>query len=53
MFPHFIGAAATFNPALITQQGRITAKDMRSVGIPWNFSPTLEVAGTPLWSRSL
>jgi len=33
--------------------GEITAKDTRAAGIPWVFSPNVEVAAQALWSRSL
>ena len=32
-------------------EGRITATEMRSVGIPWNFSPIMDIGRQPLWSR--
>ena len=51
LFPQQIGLAATWNPNLATQFGEITAYEMRASGIPWNFSPVLDVARQPLWSR--
>jgi beta-glucosidase len=51
MFPQQLAQAATFNPALSKKAGEITAYETRSVGIPWNFSPVLDVARNPLWSR--
>jgi beta-glucosidase len=51
MFPQQLAQAATFNPELSKKAGEITAYETRSVGIPWNFSPVLDVARNPLWSR--
>lgn len=51
LFPQEIGLAATWNPTLANQFGHITAYETRASGIPWNFSPVLDVARQPLWSR--
>lgn len=51
LFPQEIGMAATFNTGLITQAGTISAYETRASYIPWNFSPVLDVAKTPLWPR--
>ena len=51
MFPQQIGQAATWNPDLITQAAEITAYEVRASGIPWNFSPVLDLGRQPLWSR--
>lgn len=51
LFPQEIGLAATWNRNLAKQFGDITAYEMRASGIPWNFSPVLDVARQPLWSR--
>ncbi|PHX92481.1 MAG: beta-glucosidase [Flavobacteriales bacterium] len=51
MFPQQIGQAATWNPDLITQASEITAYEVRASGIPWNFSPVLDLGRQPLWSR--
>jgi beta-glucosidase len=51
LFPHHIGAAASFNPSLWSQEAQITAKDTRAVGIPWMFSPVLGIAQHPAWPR--
>jgi beta-glucosidase len=50
-FPQQIGQAATWNPDLITQAAEITAYEVRASGIPWNFSPVLDLGRQPLWSR--
>ncbi len=51
LFPHQLAQAATFNPELTRQTAEITAYETRAAGIPWNFSPVLDVARNPLWSR--
>lgn len=51
MFPQQIGQAATWNPDLIVRAAEITALECRLSGIPWNFSPVLDLGRQPLWSR--
>lgn len=51
LFPQEIGLAATWNRELAKRFAEITAYEMRASGIPWNFSPVLDVARQPLWSR--
>ncbi len=51
LFPQQIGQAATWNPALVKKVYEITAYETRASGIPWNFSPVLDLGRQPLWSR--
>ena len=51
LFPQQLGQAATWNPDLVQKGAAITAYETRASGIPWNFSPVLDVARQPLWSR--
>ncbi|KAK3813347.1 MAG: glycoside hydrolase superfamily [Benniella sp.] len=51
LFPQQIGVAATFNRTKAYEAGRITAKDTRAAGIPWVFTPILDVAVHKLWPR--
>jgi beta-glucosidase len=51
LFPQQIGQAATWNPDLILKGAEITALECRISGIPWNFSPVLDLGRQPLWSR--
>jgi len=51
LFPQEIGLAATWNPSLAKDFGKVTAYEMRASGIHWNFSPVLDLARQPLWSR--
>ena len=52
LFPQEIGLAATWNPGLAKSFGEITAYETRASGIPWNFSPVLDLGRQPLWSRT-
>jgi beta-glucosidase len=52
LFPQEIGLAATWNPELAKTFGEITAYETRASGIPWNFSPVLDLGRQPLWSRT-
>lgn len=52
LFPQEIGLAATWNPNLAKEFGEITAYETRASGIPWNFSPVLDLGRQPLWSRT-
>lgn len=51
LFPQEIGLAATWNPQLAEQFGEVVAYETRASGIPWNFSPVLDLGRAPLWSR--
>lgn len=51
IFPQQINLAATFNPALAREAGRIAARDSRAAGVPWLFAPILGLATQPLWPR--
>ncbi len=51
LFPQPLGQAATWNPNLVEQGAAITAYETRASGIPWNFSPVLDLGRQPLWSR--
>ncbi len=51
LFPQEIGMGATWNPALMEKAAEITAMETRAVGIPWSFSPVLDVGRQPLWPR--
>ncbi|HEV8631745.1 MAG TPA: glycoside hydrolase family 3 N-terminal domain-containing protein, partial [Thermoanaerobaculia bacterium] len=51
LFPQPLGMAATWNPELMLAGSRITAAETRAAGIPWNFSPVLDIGRQPLWPR--
>ncbi len=51
LYPQEIGMAATWNPALMQRLAEITAVETRAAGIPWTFSPVLDIGRQPLWPR--
>ena len=51
LFPQEIGMAATWNPELMQRAAEITAIETRAAGIPWSFSPVLDLGRSPLWAR--
>ncbi len=51
LFPQEIGMAATWNPALMQRGAEISAAETRAAGIPWTFSPVLDLGRQPLWPR--
>lgn len=51
LFPQQIGLAATWDTSLVRRVFTASAYETRAGGTPWNFSPVLDVARQPLWSR--
>ncbi|MFZ0064477.1 MAG: glycoside hydrolase family 3 N-terminal domain-containing protein [Pyrinomonadaceae bacterium] len=51
LFPQEIGMAATWNPELMKRGSEIAAMETRAAGIPWTFSPVLDLGRNPLWPR--
>src|SRR5215471_20044682 len=51
LFPQEIGMAATWNPELMKRAAEIAAMETRASGIPWSFSPVLDIGRQPLWPR--
>ncbi|HEX3253381.1 MAG TPA: glycoside hydrolase family 3 N-terminal domain-containing protein [Pyrinomonadaceae bacterium] len=51
LFPQEIGMAATWNPELMKRAAEIAAIETRAAGIPWSFSPVLDLGRSPLWPR--
>lgn len=51
LFPQEIGLAASWNKELAQQFGEVVSYETRASGIPWNFSPVLDLGRQPLWSR--
>src|SRR6185503_3507838 len=51
LFPQPLAMAASWNPELLLAGSRIAAAETRAAGIPWNFSPVLDVGRQPLWPR--
>ena len=51
LFPQEIGLAATWNLSHARKMAEITAYETRASGVPWNFSPVLDLGRKPIWSR--
>src|SRR5258708_3594437 len=51
LFPQEIGMAATWNPELMKRASEMTAIETRAAGIPWSFSPVLDIGRQPVWPR--
>ena len=50
-FPQQIGQAASWNRELVRRGAEITAYETRASGIPWNFSPVLDLGRDPRFPR--
>lgn len=50
-FPQQIAMAATWNRELVRRGAEITAYETRASGIPWNFSPVLDLGRDPRFPR--
>ena len=51
MWPSTLGLAASFDPALMEQFGKIASKEYRALGIATALSPQIDLATEPRWSR--
>ncbi len=51
LFPQEIGQAATWNRQLVHDGAVITAYEARAAGVPWTFSPALDLGTNALWPR--
>src|SRR5207247_8829521 len=51
LFPQPLGMAATWNPQLMLDATRVSAAETRAAGIPWTFSPVVDIGRQPLWPR--
>ncbi len=51
MWPGSLGLAATFDPALVKEFGRIASIEYRALGITTALSPQIDVGTEPRWSR--
>ncbi len=51
IFPQEIAQAATWNRDLINKVGVVSAYEGRAAGVPWTFSPVLDLGVNPLWPR--
>lgn len=51
LFPQQLGQAATWNIDIAQACGEVTAYETRASGIPWSFSPVLDIGRDPRWPR--
>ena len=51
MWPSSLGMAATFEPSLVEEFGRIASVEYRALGIATALSPQIDLATEPRWSR--
>jgi beta-glucosidase len=51
LHPQEIGMAATWNPELMRRLAEVNGMETRAAGIPWTFSPVLDLGRQPLWPR--
>ncbi len=51
LFPQELCLAATWDPYYGEKLGSVTAYEVRASAQSWNFSPVLDIARQPLWSR--
>jgi beta-glucosidase len=50
-FPIPLAQAASFDPAVATRDAEVSAKEARSNGVHWAFSPMMDVTHEPRWGR--
>ncbi len=51
MWPGTLGIAASFDPALMQQFGKIASEEYRALGVATALSPQIDLATEPRWSR--
>lgn len=50
-WPGQLGLAATFDPLIVKEFGRIASHEYRALGIATALSPQIDIASEPRWSR--
>lgn len=51
LFPQALATAATWDPSFARKCGEVTGYETRASGIPWSFSPVLDMGRDPRWPR--
>jgi beta-glucosidase len=51
IFPVPLGQAASWNPQIVENGGRVAAIEATSVGVRWTFAPMLDIARDHRWGR--
>lgn len=52
IFPHNIGLGAANNPELMEAIGAATAREVKAIGVDWNFAPAVSAAQDIRWGRT-
>ncbi|MCR4650898.1 MAG: glycoside hydrolase family 3 protein [Lachnospiraceae bacterium] len=52
VFPHNIGLGAANDPELMEEIGTVVAKEVRAIGVQWDFAPCLANPQNELWGRT-
>ena len=50
-WPNYLGLAASFDPDMVEEFGRIASREYRALGITMALSPQADVPGEPRWWR--
>lgn len=50
-FPIPLAQAASFDPTVVERDAEVSAKEARSNGVHWAFSPMMDVTHEPRWGR--
>ena len=51
IFPSQLAAACSWNPAVLEEMGRVTAREVAADGLHWTFSPVLCLGRDTRWGR--
>lgn len=51
IYPISLAQGCSFNPSLVEEACAMAAKESRTSGIDWTFSPMIDVARDPRWGR--
>ena len=51
IFPEQLGMAVSWNPDLVEEVGKVTAREVSTTGVHWTFSPVLCIARDTRWGR--
>lgn len=51
LFPQQLGLASTWNRDLAQKMGEVSAYETKAAGMPWAFSPVLDLGRNPVWPR--
>lgn len=51
IYPISLGQACSWNPEIVKQACAVAAREAKSSGVDWTFSPMVDVARDPRWGR--